>query len=48
MPPLLLLGLEPASPGTPTRARCLSLKPYMDWEVRSHPYSRISAKVHEN
>ncbi len=48
MPPLLLLGLEPASPGMPTvltRVRCLSLKPYMDREVHSHPDSRISAKV---
>ena len=48
MPPLLLLGLEPATPGTPTvltRVRCLSLKPDMDREVRSHPDSRISAKV---
>jgi hypothetical protein len=48
MPPLLLPGLEPASPGTPTvltRIRCLSLKPDMDREVRSHPDSRISAKV---
>ncbi len=48
MPPLLLLGLEPASPGTPTvltRVRCLSLKPDMDREVRCHPDSRISAKV---
>ena len=48
MPPLLLPGLEPASPGTPTvltRVRCLSLKPDMDREVRSHPDSRISAKV---
>ncbi len=49
MPPLLLPGLEPASPGTPTvltRVRCLSLKPDMDREVRSHPPdSRISAKV---
>jgi hypothetical protein len=48
MPPLLLPGLEPASPGTPsvlTRVRCLSLKPDMDREVRSHPDSRISTKV---
>ena len=48
MPPLLLPGLEPATPGTPTvltRVRCLSLKPDMDREVRSHPDSRISAKV---
>ncbi len=48
MPPLLLPGHEPASPGTPTmltRVRCLSLKPDMDKEVRSHPDSRISAKV---
>jgi hypothetical protein len=48
MPPLLLPGLEPASPGTPTmltRVRCLSLKPDMDREVGSHPDSRISAKV---
>jgi hypothetical protein len=48
MPPLLLPGLEPVSPGTPTlltRVRCLSLKPDMDREVRSHPDSRISAKV---
>jgi hypothetical protein len=32
MPPLLLPGLEPATPGTPTvltRVRCLSLKPDM-------------------
>ncbi len=46
--PLLLPGLEPASPGTRTvlaRVRCLSLKPDMDREVRSHPDSRISAKV---
>ncbi len=46
--PLLFPGLEPASPGTPTvltRVRCLSLKPDMDREVRSHPDSRISAKV---
>ena len=48
MPPLLLPGLEPATPWTPTvltRVRCLSLKPDMDREVRSHPDSRISAKV---
>ncbi len=48
MPPLLLPGLEPASPGTPTvltRVRCLSLKQDTDREVRSHPDSRISAKV---
>ncbi len=48
MPPLLLPGLEPASRGTPTvltRVRYLSLKPDMDREVRSHPNSRISAKV---
>ncbi len=48
MPPLLLPGLEPASLGTPTvltMVRCLSLKPGMDREVRSHPDSRISAKV---
>jgi hypothetical protein len=48
MPPLLLPGLEPATPGTLTvltRVRCLSLKPDMDREVRSHPDSRISAKV---
>jgi hypothetical protein len=48
MPPLLLPGLEPASPGTPsvlTRVRCLSLKPDMDREVRRHPDFRISAKV---
>ncbi len=48
MPPLLLPGLEPASPGTPTvltRVRCLSLKPDMNREVLSHPDSRISAKV---
>ncbi len=35
MPPLLLPGLKPASPGTPTvltRVRCLSLKPDMDRE----------------
>ncbi len=42
-------GLEPASlPGTQTvltRVRCLSLKPDMDREVRSHPDSRISVKV---
>jgi hypothetical protein len=33
MPPLLVLGLEPASPGTPTmltKVHCLSLKPDMD------------------
>jgi hypothetical protein len=38
MPALLLPGLEPASPWMPTmltRVRCLSLKPYMDREVRS-------------
>ncbi len=48
MPPLLLPGFEPASPGTLTvltRVRCLSLKPGMDREVRCHPDSRISAKV---
>ncbi len=48
MPPLLLPGLEPASPGTLTlltRLRCLFLKPDMDREVRSHPDSRISTKV---
>jgi hypothetical protein len=48
MPPLLFLGLEPASLGTSTvltRVRCLSLQPDMDREVRSHPDSRISAKV---
>jgi hypothetical protein len=48
MPPLLFLRLEPATPGTPTmltRERCLSLQPDMDREVRSHPDSRISAKV---
>jgi hypothetical protein len=48
MPPLLFPGLEPASPGPPTvltRVRCLSLKPDMDREERSHPDSRISAKV---
>jgi hypothetical protein len=48
MPPPLLPGLEPATPGTPTvltRVRCFSLKPDMDREVRSHPDSRISAKV---
>ncbi len=48
MPPLLLPGLEPATPGTPTvltRVRCLTLKPDMGREVRSHPDSRISAKV---
>ena len=48
MPPLLLPGLEPATPGTLTvltRVRCLSLKPDMDREVRSHPDSRISAEV---
>jgi hypothetical protein len=48
MPPLLLPGLEPATPGMPTvltRVRSLSLKPDMDREVRSHPDSRISAKV---
>jgi hypothetical protein len=48
MPPLLLPGFEPASPGALTvltRVRCLSLKPDMDREVRSHPDSRISAKV---
>jgi hypothetical protein len=47
-PPLLLPGLEPATPGTPTvltRVRCLSLKSDMDREVLSHPDSRISAKV---
>ena len=47
-PPLLLPGLEPASPGmltVLTRVHCLSLKPDMDREVRSHPDSRISAKV---
>ncbi len=46
--PLLLPGLEPATPGMPTvltRVRCLSLKPDMDREVCSHPDSRISAKV---
>ncbi len=47
MHPLLLPGLEPATPGPTvlTRVRCLSLKPDMDREVRSHPDSRISAKV---
>ncbi len=48
MPPLLLPGLERASPGMPivlTRVRCLSLKPDMDREVCSHPDSRISTKV---
>ncbi len=48
MPPLLLLGLEPATPGTRTvltRVRCLSLKPDMDREVRSHPDSRISTNI---
>jgi hypothetical protein len=48
MPLLLLPGLEPASPGTPTvltRVRCLSLKPDMEREVLSHPDSRTSAKV---
>jgi hypothetical protein len=48
MPPLLLTWLEPAFPGMPTvltRVRCLSLKPDMDREVRSHADSRISAKV---
>ncbi len=48
MPPLLLPGLEPASPRTLTvltRVRCLSLKPDMDREVRSHPDSRIITKV---
>jgi hypothetical protein len=48
MPPLLLPGLEPATPGMPTvltRVHCLSLKPYMDREVRSHPDSRISTRV---
>ncbi len=48
MPPLLLPGLEPANHETPTvltRVRCLSLKPDMDREVRSHLNSRISAKV---
>jgi hypothetical protein len=47
-PPLLLLGLEPAPPGMPTvltRVHHLSLKPDMDRGVRSHPDSRISAKV---
>jgi hypothetical protein len=48
MPPLLLPGFEPASPGPPTvltRVRSLSLKPDTDREVRSHPDIRISAKV---
>ncbi len=48
MPPLLVPGLEPASPGTTTvltRVSCLSLKPDMDREVRSHLDSRIRAKV---
>jgi hypothetical protein len=48
MPPLLLPGLEPATPGTPTvltRVCCLSLKSDMDREVSSHPDSRINAKV---
>ncbi len=48
IPPLLLPGLEPASPWTPTvltRVCCLSLKPDMVREVCSHPNSRISAKV---
>ncbi len=48
MPPLLLLGLEPASPGTLTvltSVRCFSLKPDMVREVHSHSNSRISAKV---
>jgi hypothetical protein len=48
MPPLLLPGLGPASPGTLTvltKVRCLSLKSDMDREVHSHPDSRIRAKV---
>ncbi len=48
MPPLLSLGLQPASPGPPTvltKVHCLSLKPDMDGEVRSHPDSRINDKV---
>ncbi len=48
MPPLLLQGLEPATPGTPTvltRVHCLSLKTDMDREVRRNPDPRISAKV---
>ncbi len=51
MPPLLLPGLEPASPGTQTvltRVRCLSLKPDMEREVPCHPDSRISAKVNSH
>ncbi len=48
MPPLLLPGLAPASPGMPTvltRVCCLTLKPDIDREVHSRPDSRISAKV---
>jgi hypothetical protein len=48
MPPMPLPRIEPASPGTLTvltRVRCLSLKPDMGREERSHPDSRISAKV---
>ena len=40
MPSLLLPGLELATPGTLTvltRVLCLSLKPDVDREVRSHP-----------
>jgi hypothetical protein len=40
------LNLQPLeSPTVLTRVRCLSLKPDMDREVRSHPDPRISAKV---
>ncbi len=48
IPPLLLPGLEPASPGTPTvltRVHCLSLKIEIDREVCRNPDSTISAKV---
>ncbi len=44
MPPLLLPGLEHASPGTPTRVRCLSLKPDMDREVHTTQPSRLQNK----
>ncbi len=43
MPPLLLPGLEPASPGPPPVLTWV--KPDMDREERSHPDSRISARV---
>ncbi len=50
MPPLLLPGLEPASPGTPnvlTRIRCLSLKPDQKYAAILSP-ELVPRWSHEN